>query len=269
MKMGQSKGFTLVELLVVIGIIALLISMLLPALNRARQQATLVDCSARLRGIGQGLAMYVNESKGYLPASNFNYEPALWDKYPWHVTSVLSRQLGHAKADFNSLSPVFQDLDVPDSSKADQQSRNNYNFHPRLFPDWTGAMPNPSNGQRLPLMRITKIRRSTDLVAAWDGQPVMDNTWCFNNASFFAMHVGPAGAEGAWWATNGFDSNTGWNPWIYPQKVGQGRPAAALGSVDYRHVGRKTTNVLMLDGHVESRRVKDDLLVKDYVFGWR
>ena len=66
------RGFTLIELLVVIAIIALLVSILLPSLNKAKDLARSAVCMGNLHHIGLAIPMYVNEFSGWLPAYCIN-----------------------------------------------------------------------------------------------------------------------------------------------------------------------------------------------------
>src|SRR5688572_14108756 len=67
---ARGRGFTLVELLIVIGLIALLISLLIPALSRAREQSNRVKCMANLRTLGQAMFLYAANHKDRLPNCN-------------------------------------------------------------------------------------------------------------------------------------------------------------------------------------------------------
>jgi prepilin-type N-terminal cleavage/methylation domain-containing protein/prepilin-type processing-associated H-X9-DG protein len=82
---GRRAAFTLVELLVVIGIIALLISILLPSLNKAREAANRVKCASNLRSIGQAIHMFANAKKGRVPSSQMAWlgGTATPDNPPW------------------------------------------------------------------------------------------------------------------------------------------------------------------------------------------
>ena len=80
-----SRAFTLVELLVVIGIIALLVAILLPALNRAQEAGRRTQCLSNHRQLVTAWMMYADDNKGHL----VNAHPGLGDPLPWVVATTI------------------------------------------------------------------------------------------------------------------------------------------------------------------------------------
>lgn len=104
-------AFTLIELLVVVAIIAILVGITMPALGNARETARRVKCAANLRSQGLALQMYMDDSKGILPATQPLYDPNYDIDHPPPPEEPGGPHIIHVLAKYMSLAlPMPEDL---------------------------------------------------------------------------------------------------------------------------------------------------------------
>jgi len=232
----RHTGFTLVELLVVIGIIALLISILLPALNKARVAANTTACLSQMRQIGQGLALYVNDNRGsIMPASGYvdsagNYNTAylcgldypapprfawtnIWSDHAFIGKYALnpyrpSRENragngGHTTARENSMWRCPADISP---GYSDGNGRNvSYAIPANVYPD-RNQFQSPAQMQQQwkdRFFKISRVKGSSRMVFAVDGHTYKWDKSAGGSNVFNHMPVlsGVGGANGDWLAT--------------------------------------------------------------------
>jgi len=124
----RKRGFTLVELLVVIGIIALLISILLPALTKARRAANTIVCASNLRQILQAMVIYVSQNNGYIPGGPnttgaFLFNPPQGGRYPTFQSQYSESYCPGITCIWDWQSPIAAIMGVSFNQNADLASR--------------------------------------------------------------------------------------------------------------------------------------------------
>jgi prepilin-type N-terminal cleavage/methylation domain-containing protein len=204
-RLHRRSAFTLVELLVVIGIIAILIGILIPVLGRAKSSASLVACQANLRELGTAVQLYVAANKGSLPPGFYENAPepgstitvtrwvdllqgTLAPKYGFNSTDAFFTDAGAAK-----LRKIFICPDAPaDDMLSGRVFACTYLAHPRLMPqiarpgsstplNWLIYDPYYLNhgGQQVvkTTYKMSRVARSSEIALIWDAPLVVSTAF--------------------------------------------------------------------------------------------
>ena len=171
-----SRAFTLVELLVVLTIIALLMSLLLPTLGKAKAQANAVLCSTNLRNLGQAIHLYATDNKQMVPPGYVAYadgRDALWIN---HLGAYLLK-LNNTRQDITSgqAASIIKLYQCPNGTVRGVEYY--YSAHPVIFPDYYYHQP-PALVVDIKPSKLSRLRNDNILIS--DGVQFPSGDWFVN-----------------------------------------------------------------------------------------
>lgn len=170
---AYSRGFTLVELLVVLTIIAVLITLLLPALSKVKTQANAVVCATNLRNLGQAIHLYATENKNMVPPGYIDYpgqQPVIW---PHFLAKVLLKVSGQRETVLtNERDRIVKLLACPSGTMPNADFY--YSAHPVIFPDYSFHQP-PTQVLDIKPAKLSRLR--SDNILLMDGVQLPSEKW--------------------------------------------------------------------------------------------